>query len=147
MTHLRRFLLIALCCPIHTYGQNRPLAPVPFAGCYRVVSQTWQPSNEDMKLIPDLFQLRSESAFEPNRGMFELRSIPASGNRRENLWAWQPKGNGFWIAFATGFGGFRGTFKRSRTGQFVGKLKEWCDSRCGWKKRVGKIRLQQVSCT
>ena len=148
MTHLKQLLLIALYCPFQMHGQGQSLAQVPFAGCYRVVSQTWQPPNKDLKMIPDRFQLLSESTFEPSRRMFAVRSIPASGNvMEENMWVWQPRGSKLWISWGTGLGGVRGSFKRSRTGEFVGKLKEWCDSRCGWKRRVGTIRIQQVDCT
>lgn len=147
MNHLKWLFLIALFCPIQTYAQGKTSAQVPFAGCYQVVSQSWHPSSEDVKLIPDRFQLRIESAFEPKRQVFEVRSVPATGNLDENLWVWQPRGSRFWIAFATGLGGFRGTFKRSSTGEFVGSLKEWCDSRCEWKTRVGTIRIKQFSCT
>lgn len=146
MTHLRWLLVAVLCCSIDVSAQSQSFTHPPFAGCYQVVSQSWHPSNEDIKLIPYRFELRSESAFEPNRRMFEVRSVPTTGNLRENTWVWQPKRNGFWISLGTGFSGFDGTFERSATGEFVGKLKEWCDSRCGWKKRAGKIRMRQISC-
>src|SRR5215470_17349817 len=123
------------------------LSLVPFAGCYRVVSQTCRPTSEDIKLIPDRFQLQSKSAFDPSRGIFAVRSVPASDNLNENLWIWQPKGNSFWISWGTGFGGIRGTFKRSSNGEFMGKVSEWCDYRCDWKRRTGTIRIQQIACT
>src|SRR4051794_30782607 len=52
-----------------------------------------------------------------------------------------------WLSWGTGLGGFRGTLKQSRTGDFAGKVKEWCDSRCGWKRRVATIRIQKTPCT
>ena len=147
MSHHKWLLVIALVCPVQMCSQGQPSAHVLFAGCYRVVSLAWQPPDEDIKLIPERFQLRSEPAFESSKEMFAVRSIPASGNLMERLWAWRPKGSRLWIWWGTGFGGFRGTFKRSRTGEFVGRLKEWCDSRCEWKRRVGIIRIQQIDCT
>jgi hypothetical protein len=44
-------------------------------------------------------------------------------------------------------GGFRGTLKQSQPGEFVGKVKEWCDSRCEWKRQVATIRIQKIDCT
>jgi len=148
MRHLKQILLVALCCPFQMHGQGQPLAQVPFAGCYQIVSQTWQPGNEDVKMIPDRFQLLSESTFEPSRRIFAVRSTPASGNvMAEKLWVWQPRGSSLWISWGTGLGGVQGSFKRLRTGEFVGKLKEWCDNRCEWKRRVGTIRIQHIGCT
>lgn len=145
MSHIKWLLVIALLCPKQICGQDRPTARVPFAGCYQVMSLVWQPPNEDIKLIPERFELRSESVFKGSE-VFAVRSVPASGNLGERLWRWKPKGSGLWISWGTSFGGFRGNFKRSRAGEFVGRLKEWCDSRCEWKKRVGIIRLQQLDC-
>ena len=147
MSHLNWLLVAALVSPIQVAGQGPPSTHVPFSGCYQVVSQVWHPSNEDTKLIPDRFELRTESAFGPSSGMFAVRSVPASDNPTEWGWVWRPKGNGLWIDWGTGLGGLRGSFKRSRTDEFVGKFKEWCDSRCGWKRRVGIIRIQEINCT
>ena len=147
MSQLRLLFLIAICCPIQLYGQGQSPAHKPFAGCYGVVSQVWRPTNEDLQVIPERFQLQSESAFEPSRPLFAVRSLPASDNLAEKTWVWQPQGNRLWISFGNGLGGFRGTFKRSRAGELVGKLKEWCDSRCEWKTRIGTIRIQQIACT
>src|SRR5215467_2204091 len=146
MSPLVRLLPIALCFPIQMYGQSQSSAYVSFAGCYRIVSQTWQPKSEDIKLIPDRFQLQSKSVFEPGRGMFAVRSVPATDNLNENLWIWQPKRNSFWISWGTGFGGFRGTFKQSSNGEFLGRVREWCDSRCEWKRRTGTLRIQRMAC-
>ena len=148
MSRLKWFLVIVLVCPVRMCGQGQPSAHLPFSGCYRVVSQAWHPSNEDIKwMIPDRFQLRSEPAFGPGSELFAVRGVPASGNLTEGYWVWRPHGSKLWISLGTGLGGIRGTLKQSRTGEFVGKLKEWCDSRCGWKKRVGTIRIQQIDCT
>lgn len=146
MRPIKWLLLIALVCPKPMCGQERPAARVPFAGCYRVISLEWQLPNKDIKMIPERFELRSESAVEGSE-IFAVRSLPASDNLRERLWRWQPKGSRLWISWGTGFGGFSGNFKQSGTGEFVGKLKEWCDYRCGWKKRVGIIRIQQIDCS
>ena len=146
MSHLKWLLVVVLVCPIQMCGQGQPSAHVPFVGCYQVVSQVWHPSNGDIRLIPNRFELRTESAFGPNSGMFAGRSMPGSGDPTDWVWMWRPKGGRLWISWGTGLGGVRGSFKRSRTGEFVGKLKEWCDSRCGWKRRVGIIRIQQIDC-
>ena len=147
MSTFRSLLLVAMCCTLATQGQSQTSAHPPFAGCYRVVSETWHPMNEDSSPIPSRFQLRSEAAGEPGRGIFAMRSVPASGNAMEKGWVWQPRGTRLWISWGTGLGGFHGTLKKSQPGEFVGKVKEWCDSRCGWKSQVGTIRIQQTDCT
>jgi hypothetical protein len=102
--------------------------------------------NQDAIPIPGQFQLGSEPAASPGTGIFAMRSVAASGNIMENLWVWKPRGNRMWISWGTGFGGFRGTLKRTRNGEFVGKVKEWCDSHCKWKRRTAEIRIQRIDC-
>ena len=147
MSILRILFLVAVCFPLATQGQSQASAQVPFAGCYRIVSQRWHPMNEDAVPIPDRFQLRSEAAAEPSSGIFAMRSVPANGNAMEKLWVWQPRGSRLWISWGTGFGGFRGTLKQSQPGEFVGKVEEWCDSHCEWKRRAATIRIQKTDCT
>jgi hypothetical protein len=111
------------------------------------MSLTWSPPHETIRLIPNRFQLLYETA-QPGPGIFSIRPAPSSrSNLIVNPWAWEPKGNQIWISFSTGLGGFRGTLKPSNAGELVGKLKEWCDYRCEWKKRVGKIRVRKIDCT
>ena len=143
----RALFLVILCCSVPLRGQARPSADVPFAGCYRIVSQRWRPMNEDASPIPGRFQLLSEATAEPNKGIFAMRSIPASNNVMEKQWVWQPKGDRLWMSWGRGLGGFRGTLKQSGGGEFVGKIKEWCDSRCEWKRSIATIRIQKIDCT
>lgn len=146
MSHLQWLLVITLTCPLHVCGQGHLSAHVPFSGCYQAVSQVWRPPNEDIRPFPNRFELRTESAFGPSSGMFAGRSMPGSGDTTEWVWAWRLKSNRLWISWGTGLGGVRGSFKRSRNGEFVVKLKQWCDSHCKW-KRVGIIRIRQINGT
>lgn len=146
MSILRILFLLAVCFPFATQGQSQAPAQVPFAGCYRIVSQKWHPMNEDSVPIPDRFQLRSEPTAEPSSGIFAMRSDPANSHAMEKLWVWQPRGGRLWISWGTGFGGFRGTLKQSQPDEFFGKVKEWCDSRCEWKIRVATIRIRKTAC-
>ena len=59
-----------------------------------------------------------------------MRGVP--GNDWERLWSWRPMSDGIWVSWESGLGGFRGSLKQSRDGEFVGQIKEYCDSRCGW---------------
>lgn len=145
MTTSASHFLFIVCCVVATHGQTQPSA-VPFAGCYRIISQKWRPVNQDAIPIPGQFQLGSEPAASPARGIFAMRSVPASGNIMEKLWVWEPRGNRMWISWGTSFGGFRGTLKRTGNGEFVGKVKEWCDSHCEWKRRTAEIRIQRIDC-
>jgi hypothetical protein len=103
--------------------------------------------NEDAVPIPQRFQLRDDGADKGRySGFFAMRSFLANSNAWDKLWAWQPSGSRLWISWGNGLGGFRGTLKQSRSGEFVGKVREWCDSHCEWKRRVATIRIQQIDC-
>jgi hypothetical protein len=116
-----------------------------FAGCYEIVSLTWSPPDNTIKLIPKQFELLSTAR---GPGVFDMHSLPRKPEPSfENLWAWTPKGHDkVWISFSTGFGGFDGTLKKSGDGQLAGKLKEWCDYRCGWHKRTGTLHVRSATC-
>ena len=142
-------LVLAICFPIPLHGQNRSSTEAPFVGCYEVTWQKWHPGNEDATAvpIPHRFQLRGEPWDKKQSGdFFQMRSIPFKDNLNENLWIWQPKGDRLWLSWGTGFGGFRGTLNQGYANEFVGKIKEWCDSHCEWKKRAAKIRVKKISC-
>jgi hypothetical protein len=119
----------ALCCSIRLYGQAQTSPNVPFAGCYEIVSQTWHPGNEDASPVPSRFQLGSEQADKRSTDFFQMRDIPTGRNDWERLWLWRPRGDRLWLSWGRGLGGFRGTLKQQRDGEFVGQIKEWCDSR------------------
>jgi hypothetical protein len=44
-------------------------------------------------------------------------------------------------------GGFRGKVRPASTDEFVGKLREWCDGRCEYKKTTGTMRIRKVECS
>ena len=136
----------ALCSSIGLRGQTQPPAKVPFAGCYEIVSQTWHPGNEDASPIPSQFQLRSDQADKRSTDFFQMRAIPTGHYDWEKLWLWQPQGDRVWLSWGRGMGGFRGTLKQQRDGEFVGQIKEWCDSRCEWKRQTANIRIRKIEC-
>lgn len=135
-----------LCCSIPLHGQALSPADLQFAGCYQIISEKWHPMNEDASPIPSRFQLRMVPTDKRSKTIFQMRRIPAGDSPLENLWIWQAKGDRLWLSWGTGFGGFRGTLHRSGSAEFVGKIKEWCDSHCEWKRRVGTIRIQKTDC-
>jgi len=144
----KTFFFVAVCFVLETQGQNQASIKAPFAGCYKIVSQRWHPMNEDAVPIPQRFQLRNDAADERHDSrFFAMRSFPANSNAWDKLWVWRPRGSRLWISWGTGLGGFRGSLKQSQPGEFVGKIKEWCDSRCEWKRRVATIRIQKTDCT
>jgi hypothetical protein len=134
------FVLLAVAL---AHAQSAEPASLPFAGCYEVTSLTWTPA-DDIRLIPQRIALLNTPTW--GHG-FAMRSFDAEKQHWENLWAWRPKGtNKVQLVWSTGLGGFRGTLKRSKDGDLAGKIKEWCDSRCGWKKRTGQLHLKKISC-
>jgi hypothetical protein len=136
---------LLLYCLNTVHGQPQPSFQPRFAGCYEVASLVWNPPDKTIRLIPTEFQLLNET-WERNRAVYKMRSVPPSSNPVENLWAWEPKGDRVWVSWSTGLGGFKGTLRASRSGELLGKLKEWCDFRCEWKKRTGAIRLRKIDC-
>lgn len=118
------------------------------AGCYHVARVSWSPQPEDLQMIPTGFELL-KVANAPGATYFKLRGLGAKAepNPWELLWSWKPDGKDrLEINLGTGLGGFRGTLKRSGSGELVGKVKEYCDSRCGYKRRIGSLHLQKISC-
>jgi hypothetical protein len=141
------FLFAVSCCPIPLHAQTQSLPSVPLAGCYEIVSATWHPWNEDTSPIPSRFQLLKEPLDERSNEILQMRSLPANHNIMEKGWFWRAKGDRLWISLGTGLGGFRGTLKQQHDAEFVGQIKEWCDSHCGWKTRTAKIRIRKTDCT
>jgi len=141
------FLFVALCCTIALHAQTQNLPNVPFAGCYEIVSQKWHPVNEDASPIEGRFQLLREPVDERSNEILRMRSVTTNHNMMERLWFWRSERDRLFISWGTGFGGFRGTLKQDRDGEFVGKVKEWCDSRCGRKIQRAKIRIRKTECT
>jgi len=135
-----------LCYAIPVHGQALAPADVRFAGCYQITSEKWHPINEDASPMPSRFLLRSEPADKRSTTILQMQRIPASNSPMEKLWIWQAKGDRLWLSWGTGLGGFSGTLNQSASGEFVGKVKEWCDKHCGWKKRVGSIRIEKTEC-
>ena len=137
-------LCVVLCCSLLLWPQNP--ANVPFAGCYEVVSQVWHPMNEDASPIPGRFQLLKEPMDNRSSVILQMRSLTANHDMMERLWFWQQERDGLFVSWGNGLGGFRGSLKQDHEGEFVGKVKEWCDSRCGLKRRTVKIRIRKNEC-
>jgi hypothetical protein len=135
MNRLNSFLFVVLWCVMSAHGQQPRSTALRFDGCYEVTSLSWNPPDESIKLIPPRFELTPDN---------HVRPLPWKTG--ETAWgSWTASGNKLKISF--GFlGGFRGTLKPSSAGRLNGKLKEWCDSRCEWHKRVGIIRIRKIDC-
>jgi hypothetical protein len=143
----RTLALVFLCCSITKPSQTQTSTQVPFAGCYRIVSQVWHPTNEDDVPIPIRFELSGEPARPPHSGSYEMRSVPPSNDPTEKRWIWRPRGDQLWLVWDADLGGFRGTLKQSGAGELAGKVTEYCNTQCEWKRRVAKVTIRQVDCT
>lgn len=140
------YLLVALCCTLTLYGQNAQGRVAELAGCYEVRELNWNPPDNRINLIPPRFRL-STNRTQPGHDVFSIESVPVNDSPLARFSFWIPGDNELRISFGTGFGGFRGTLKPSSTGELEGKLKEWCDNRCEWKKRVGTIHARRIECS
>jgi len=143
---LRRVLLLVLGGAAYCQSSNQ--ATYPLAGCYEVASLAWDPPNEAIKVIPQRLELQLRN--DPKWKTFAIRSlVPRERDdfKPETFWSWKPKGdNKIGISFGTGMGGFRGDLGKSKNGDLTGRVTEWCDSRCGYKKTIGTIHLRKVRC-
>jgi hypothetical protein len=142
-----RFIFLFLFARL-AYGQTATRAASPLAGCYEVTSLSWSPPDNTIKLIPSKFQLLNTSGAK-GATFFDIHTADDGAGRDfpDRLSGWKPKGTKkIKIYWSTGFGGFRGTLKKAGKGDLVGKLKEWCDSHCEWKRRTGHLRLHRIPC-
>jgi len=121
--------------------------PQVLAGCYKVALLSWSPPDSTINSIPTRFELLSLPRI-PGATTFGIRSLGVEAGRdpSENLWSWRPRGKGkLEIVWSHGLGGFRGVLKRSGS-ELVGRMKEYCDSRCDYKIRTGNLHLAKVNC-
>lgn len=133
----------------HKQGVQGPgQGPDELSGCYQVTLLTWNPPDDSIKLIPTRFQLLNVPRV-PGAKSLGIRSLEAGSKRNpiENLWSWRPKGKGeLEIEWSNGLGGYRGTLKRSGSGELVAKMEEYCDYRCADKGRTGSLHLHKIGC-
>jgi hypothetical protein len=121
--------------------------PHVLAGCYKVVLLSWSPPDSTINPIPTQFELLSVPRV-PGDTTFGIRSLglEAGHDPSENLWSWRPKGKDkLEIVWGSAWGGFRGTLKKSGS-ELIGKLREYCDSRCDYKRRTGSLHLVKINC-
>jgi hypothetical protein len=138
------FLALFLIICLNSAAQSQ--SPDNFAGCYQVTSLVWSPRNAEIGLIPQQLELMNTPVLRSGN-YFRMRSVGTESHDIERLWAWWPKGKSkAELSWSGGLGGIKGTLKQSKNGGLTGTIKEWCDSRCGWKKASGHIHLQRTPC-
>ena len=139
---------------LHAQEHSKETVQVPsegpdfIAGCYQVTGVSRGLIAEDYSLFPTRFELLIVPRA-PGATYFNMRSLDAKGDRNswEASWSWRPEGkNKLEINWGAGLGGFRGTLKRSGSGELAGKMKEYCDSHCSYKRRVGILHVKKISC-
>ena len=142
-------LFLAICAGL-SLSQDAGRAQPPLVGCYEVTSLKWTPPAEDPIKSPlERFELSSE----PDRsttgqhGPFRVHSLTRN-DPWERLWNWRPSADGqnLRINLSHGLGGFRGAFHVDSNGELVGKVKEYCDHRCDWKRQTAHIRARKIPC-
>jgi hypothetical protein len=140
-----RSVFLVLILPCLAVGQTPNQRPNLFAGCYNVSSLSESPPGEGSELIPRQFALLDEP--KGKSAFFGMRSLGTGRNDFETLWTWRQKSaDEIEINFSNGLGGFRGTLKKTSGGDFTGKLRQWCDYRCGPKRRVVAVHLHRIAC-
>jgi hypothetical protein len=121
-------------------------------GCYEVTSLRWTPvADSKIKLIPNKFQLTDKFTGLGTKRFFDMHSLESDPIPQERLWSWSLaeetiRGKRVRLDFSTGFGGIKGIVRRARDGSLRGNIKEYCDSRCGWKRETGHLRARRIPC-
>lgn len=136
-------LFLVLILATSAVGQSGPAPDVRFAGCYEVRSLVWDPPDESITLVPSRFELSTDPS-PAGRHSFVIKTVD-SGAPRFSLWGSNSK-KSFWLSFGTGKQAFVGKLKQSDSGDFIGKLKYFCDwiGHCG--HHVGTIGISKIDC-
>ena len=143
-------VLLTFCWALSAACQSTSSVTPSLAGCYEIKTSKWKPPLEDdphLMLIPSRVRLSTQS--EPNQNVFKVESIPINpdGAQMDRLWFWIPEGTGLRLLLGAGSGGFRGRLKRTNDGDFSGKLKQWCNGHCDWKRTEVMVRLSRINCS
>src|SRR3954470_1337485 len=142
---MRRLVLplVFLCCTVSAHPQAERSTASKLDGCYEVISLSWSPSDESIRLIPPRFRLTADGHVHPI----------SSKSAALSCGSWTAQAKKLKFSFRC-LGGFAGTLKPSGPGEFNGKLKKWSDHRCWpkWscgseeKRRTGLLRIRRTEC-
>lgn len=119
------------------------------AGCYETTSLIWNPTpDQEITSIPRKFQL-TDKVYDPRRSrMLRIHDSGPTPSPWESIWSWVARSDeqSLRISLSHGLGGFKGTLHRSKDGSLRGRLKEYCDGRCEWKRETAVILARKVAC-
>ncbi len=130
-----------------TRGQQ-PQAPASqFAGCYQVTATRWNPPLEDRPTWPPRrIKLATNAPFS-SANVFAVASLDSEGNPHDNDFSnWEPISDGIKLLLSGGRGGMRGTLHVNKHGDLEGKIKQFCDFRCDFKRETVRLELHRVDC-
>ena len=132
--------LTFLCCTVCAPAEEERSTPAKLDGCYEVISLSWSPPDESIRLIPPRFRLTADGHVAP----FESETKICG--------SWSADAKKLKLQFGC-LGGFAGRLKPSGPGELDGKLKEYSDHRCWpkWscgseKRRTGLLRIRRTDC-
>ena len=117
-----------------------------FVGCYRVVSLSSKPSDQQTGGIPAHFALTNQATIF-GHGWLQLTAPTATAGPARLHHLWRPDGRKVTVQFGWGMGGWTGTLKQSGVNEFSGKLRAFCDSGCGGAKQIVTIRIVRNECS
>jgi hypothetical protein len=141
--------LVFLGAPPLAHGQNTS-PRLPLAGCYEVISYRPSPAIEDTyRALLTKFELTNKPYDNTgNPRFFHMRKLDRESNSWEALWNWEPTrdGHAARLNLSLGLGGYRGVLKQYSGGKLIGKIKQYCDSRCQWKRESIHISARRVDC-
>lgn len=140
--------ILSLCWASALIAQSAQTSKLPLAGCYEVRVLQWSPPLEDEPHFPPSRLQLTAIPLEGDQTAFRVQSLPVapSGSTFEQQWFWVPEGRRLTLSFGFGLGGMRGAFKASSNADLSGKLKQWCDKRCDFKKTEITMSLRRIDC-
>jgi len=110
-----------------------------FAGCYDVVAVSSPEGG-----VPHHFELTNEpTKFGTHWLQVKADTADTAPARTHHLWS--SKRDGVKVIFGWGLGGWEGKLKPDQTNDLVGKLTNFCDSKCS-PKQVVTVRARRVEC-
>ena len=141
-------IVLSLCWASSLVAQSAQTTNLAFAGCYEVRVLKWSPPSEDEPQFPPSHLQLTAIRLERDQNAFRVQSFPVapSGSTFEQQWFWIPEGRRLTLSFGFGLGGMHGSFKPSSNADLFGKLKQWCDKRCDFKKTEITMRLRRIDC-
>ena len=143
----RSFLwLIIWLFSVHAAAQTSSRTHNLLVGCYETSSLTSVPADLATRGVPQFFELTDRPTPFGNPWL-QMKAADATTEPSRLHHIWTPRHGSIKLQFGWGMGGWEGTLKPAAPNEFVGKLKPFCNGRCGGQKQVVSVHVKRVECS